>query len=80
MDASARNELAAIKTELKSIITELESISSGVRNDFVGIGNDKCANSIDRVISQYRTVKKKLDNLDTKTVREGFGGGGGHSW
>ena len=72
MDASARNELNSIKSELNSIISELESISGGVRGDFVGIGNDQCANCLDRVINQYRTVKRKLDNMDTTTVTESY--------
>ena len=74
MNASAKNELAAIKTELNSIIRELESISSGVRRDFVGIGNEKCADCIDRVISNYYTVRSKLNNLDTKTIADWFNG------
>jgi len=81
MDAKARSELASIKTELDSIIRELESISGGVRRDFVGIGNDKCADCIDRVLSQYYYVRRKLNNLDTSTVTETYarahGGGGG---
>ena len=72
MTASARYELASIKSELNSIISELESISRGVRNDFVGIGNEQCANCIDRVTSQYYTVRRKLNNLDTTTVTESY--------
>ena len=72
MDAKARAELNSIKSELNSIINELESISKGVRNDFKGIGNGECANCIDKVASQYRTVKRKLDNLDTTTVTESY--------
>lgn len=74
MNASAKNELASIKSELNSIIRELESISRGVRNDFVGIGNDKCADCIDRVTSNYYTVQRKLNNLDTKTIADWFTG------
>ena len=72
MDSYAKSELAFIKSELRSIISELESISSGVRYDFTGIGNDKCADCIDKVISQYYYVKSKLDNLDTTTVTESY--------
>lgn len=83
MDSYAKSELASIKSELRSIISELESISSGVRNDFTGIGNDKCADCINKVISQYYYVKSKLDNLDTTTVTESYAkahssGGGRH--
>ena len=72
MDAVARNELNSIKRELNSIIAELEDISYGVRRDFKNIGNDQCADCIDRVIGQYRQVKRKLDNIDTTTIKEGF--------
>lgn len=83
MDANARNELNAIKRELNSIIAELESISGGIRNDFIGIGNDKCADCIDRVLNNYYTVRRKLNNMDTSTVTESYAqthGGGGGSW
>ena len=83
MDSSARNELNAIIRELNSIITELEDISRGVRNDFRNIGNDKCANCIDKVISNYSSVKKKLNNMDTSKVTESYAqshGGGGRSF
>ena len=83
MDASAKNELNSIKAELNSIIRELEDISRGVRRDFAGIGNDRCADCIDRVLNQYYQVRRKLNNLDTSTVKSGFanaqGGGGGGS-
>ena len=72
MDAGARYELSEIKRELNSIISELESISSGVKADFTGIGNEQCASCIDRVVNQYRYVKRKLDNMDTNTVTESF--------
>lgn len=83
MDAKAKNELQSIKRELDSIIRELEDISDGVRRDFVGIGNDKCADCINRVLSQYYQVRRKLNNLDTSTVTDSFanaqGSGGGGS-
>ena len=83
MDSSARNELNAIIRELNSIITELEDISSGVRTDFKNIGNDKCADCIDKVISNYRSAYRKLKNMDTTTVTESYAqahGGGGRSF
>lgn len=72
MKANARAELESIKIELDSIIRELDDISNGIRRDFTGIGNVQCANCIDTVISQYRTVKRKLNNMDTKTVTESY--------
>lgn len=84
MDSSARNELNSIIREFNSIISELESISYGVRNDFKNIGNDKCADCIDRVVDNYYVVKRKLNNMDTSTLHEGYaqahGGGGGHAF
>lgn len=75
MDSKAKTELKDIITELKSIIKELEDISSGVRNNFKNIGSEKCANCIDLVIGNYKTVKTKLENIDTKSH-----GGGGRSF
>lgn len=72
MDSGAINELNSIKRELSSIISELESISSGVQKDFVGIGSEQCSNCIDTVISRYRTVRTRLDNIDTSSIKEGF--------
>lgn len=84
MDSSTRSELNSIIRELNSIITELEDISHDVRYDFKNIGNDKCADCIDKVLSNYYSVRRKLNNLDTSTVRDGFaqahGGGGGKSF
>ena len=37
-----------------------------------GIGSDQCANCIDRVISQYQYVLRKLNNMDTSTVTESY--------
>ncbi len=65
-------ELAEIKSELNSIISELESISSGIRKDFAGIGNEKCADTIDLILSHYYSVRRKLINIDTTSVVEGF--------
>lgn len=69
----ARTELNSIKSDLRNILTELRSISQGVRTDFSGIGNDRCADVLDNVISQYEYVQRKLNNIDTKTIKEGFG-------
>ena len=82
MDSGARNELNAIIRELNAIISELEDISNGVRNDFQNIGNEQCADCIDKVLNNYYTVRKKLNNMDTSTVTESFAqahGGGGRS-
>ena len=72
MDSSTRSELNSIIRELNSIITELEDISRGVRYDFKNIGSEKCANCIDNVLSNYYTVRRKLNNLDTTTVTESY--------
>lgn len=82
MDSSARSELNSIISELNSIITELEDISHGVRYDFNNIGNEKCAECIDKVLSNYYTVRRKLNNMDTFTVTESYAQshGGGSSF
>ncbi len=83
MDSSARNELDSIIRELNSIIAELEDISYGVRYGFKNIGNDKCADCIDKVLENYYTVRRKLNNMDTNTVTDSYAqahGGGGHSF
>lgn len=72
MDAQARSELASIKKELSSIISELENISSGIKKDFVGIGGDECATALNKVIDNYYTVQRKLNNMDTSTVTESY--------
>jgi len=80
MDSKAKSELNAIIRELNSIINEMESVSHDVRYNFKNIGNEKCADCIDRVLSNYYKVRRKLNNLDTSTVREGYvpaNGGGG---
>lgn len=80
MDSNAKNELNSIIYELNSIISELEEISNGIRKDFKNIGNDKCADCIDNVITQYKSVRKKLLNMDTNKVTDEFAqshGGGG---
>lgn len=66
------DELTSIRNELGSIISELENISAGIKRDFTGIGNDRCAASIDKALSQYYSVSRKLNNLDTNTVTESF--------
>lgn len=72
MDANAQYELYLIKEELRKIINELSAVSTGVRYNFSGIGNDRCANTIDLVIEQYKTVSKKLAKIDTTKVTEEF--------
>ncbi len=87
MDQAALNELNSIKSELRSIMRELDSISDGIRYDFKNIGNEKCADCIDRVRSEYSSVLRKLENIDTSELIEGrtfggsgSGGGGGRSF
>lgn len=72
MNAAAQNELYQIKRELLEIINQLDSISQGIRRDFIGIGSEQCAQCISNAASQYRMVKRKLDNMDTSKVTEEF--------
>ena len=82
MDAAARAELDAICSELNAVIGELEQVSTGVRRDFAGIGNQRCADCLDHVLERYYFVRRKLNNMDTTRLAQGFqapgsGGGGG---
>lgn len=63
MDENTRYELDEIKQELKKIIDELNQISAGVRYGFSGIGNERCANSIDDVVRDYRRARTKLNQI-----------------
>ena len=76
MNVDAKRELDSIKTALSAEIRELEEIASGLRRDFTGIGTERCADVIDGVISKYRTVLRKLNNIDVNDVHQhtaGFG-------
>lgn len=75
MDASAKNELESIKRELNSIISELNDIAGDIRRDFEGIGENTCATRIEAVSGKYKTVVRKLNNINTSS---GHGGGGRH--
>lgn len=81
MDLYSSAELLSIKRELDSIIDELESISMGIRNNFTGIGNEKCAASIDKIISHYYDFRCQLNNIDERYIDKAkagpFGGGKG---
>lgn len=81
MDASAIYELNMIRSELQSIINELDSIAYEIKYQFKGIGNEMCANGISEVADKYRTVRRKLGNMDMNTVTDAFANthGGGES-
>ena len=72
MDAKTKKEVDAIVAELDSIIKELKDISSGVKKDFKNIGNEQCSACIDRAVDNYKYVRKKLDNMDSSKLKEGF--------
>lgn len=79
MDARGRNELYSIRTELNSVIREMENIIYVLQTECSGIGMDKCIRSIDTVLEKYRGAKRRLDNMDTTTVKAGFAAGNGGS-
>ena len=72
MNVDAKRELDSIKTALSAEIRELEDISSGLRREFQGIGTERCADVIDGVISKYRTVLRKLNNIDVNDVHPDY--------
>lgn len=90
MSSNAQGELNSIKSELQSIINELDDISNGIRIEFSNIGNDTVAQCVSRVADTYRDVKKMLDRVNVKNIRQkpketknkgggGSAGGGGSS-
>ncbi len=72
MDSNAEKELRLIKKELNLLINEIELISTGIRKDFSGIGNEKCAAALNSIASNYYTVRRNLNNLNTSSVTESF--------
>lgn len=68
----ARAEIESIQSELRSIIGELDDISYGVRTKFKNIGQDKCANVINSVSENYKTVIRMLDTVDENKLEEGY--------
>ena len=70
MRGSAQGRLNSIRTELSSVIGELDSIAAGISGDFTAVGNDRCAQSINSVISKYQYVLRLLNNVDTSTVTD----------
>lgn len=88
MDVNSQYELYLIKQELQSIINELDDVAYGLNHNFSNIGSDKAAACVSKVASNYRTVKRKLNNIDTNKVTDeyaaahpeaGNGSGGGGS-
>ena len=70
MRGSAQGRLNSICSELNSVIGELDSIASGIAGDFTGVGNDRCAQSINSIVSKYQYVLRLLNNVDTSTVTD----------
>ena len=72
MDAKTKKEVDSMVAELNSIIKELEDISSGVKKDFKNIGSEQCSACLNRAVGNYKSVRKKLENLDSSKLKEGF--------
>lgn len=72
MDTSAMYELENIKWQLDQVIKELDDIAWNVNYNFTNIGNYLCAQCIWNVAEQYRYVRRKLDNIDTSRVAQGY--------
>ncbi len=77
MTGSEYAELEAVIRKLRAVIYELEDLSAGIRADFTGIGNEYCAQAVDAAADKCRTVKRRLENLDTGDVTWGGAGGAG---
>lgn len=70
--ANARSEVNALIREINGIINELTDISYGLKSQFKGIGTEKCAASIDSVVSNCRSVKSKLQNMNMNKVTDSW--------
>ncbi|MBQ1821533.1 MAG: hypothetical protein II117_08030 [Clostridia bacterium] len=84
--ANASSEVRSMIGELNSIIGELTDIANGLKTQFQGIGSERCAQSIESVISNCAVVKSKLQNMDMNKVTDswaaahGAEGTAGGSW
>lgn len=66
--ASGSSELYYVKQELNSIIRELNSITVGINTDFKGIGEERCSTSVAGSTDKCRSIKRRLDNMNTSKV------------
>lgn len=66
MDSWARREISSIISELNSITNKLDEIARGLKtkSDFQNIGSERCAQCLESVSNQYKTVKRQLGNIN----------------
>ena len=70
--ADVKGEVKAMINDLNSIIAELSEIANGLRSEFEGIGTERCATSVESVISNCRTVRSKLQNMNLYKVTDSW--------
>lgn len=62
--ATGKREARSIKDEIRSIMTAVDNISDELRSSFFGVGNDICADKLDLLYGELRTVRNLLDSID----------------
>ncbi len=72
MDANTENELYEIKRRLGTAAAILNDVAYNVQRYSKGVGGERCAYSITSIANQTTNIKRRLENMDTETVTEGF--------
>lgn len=72
MNANSENELYEIGRELHKIYSELNNIAYSLEREFKGIGSERCAYSLTNMANQTANLKRRLENMDLTTIKEGF--------
>lgn len=68
--ARSGGKLAACQQEMNAIIKSLESLSASIRCGFQNVGQDKCADSIDLVISNLKYARKSLNSIQPSMLNK----------
>ena len=72
MDANTQNELYEIMRRLGTAANILNDVAYNVQRYSKGVGGERCSYSVTSIANQTSNIKRRLENLDTVTVAEGF--------
>ena len=72
MEANTENELYEIMRRLGTAAAILNDVAYNVQRYSKGVGGERCAYSITSIANQITNIKRRLENMDTETVTEGF--------
>lgn len=72
MDANTEKELYEIMRRLGTAAAILNDVAYNVQRYSKGVGGERCAYSITSIANQTTNIKRRLENMDTETVTEGF--------